>query len=221
MKLRKSKKKDQEFFDLLLKQSKKVRIPERTGSLLEQIVDVILSEDEKKATLAEETRDKLTTQFVDWNEIRIVMPDRLQPFFSVHKNGDYKLKAVQAVLNKIFSRSGSLAHQFLLDLEIEALEDYLAGIMELSESTRKNIILEAFSLPILPVTLDHEIIFERVGTSYAIGDETSKKIFAELSPEELLGVKQTLDSVLSKHCKEKPLCAKCPLKSVCIEASSS
>lgn len=199
MKKRKSKKRDKAFLDELLKKSKRVSIPESGGSLIENMIDTILLERGEDPTAIDKLKSELMKEFVDWNEIRLVSPDRLEGFFEKLGNGDYKRKVVQALLNKIFSRSGSLDFQFLLDFETDDLEDYLSGIMEMSEETRKLLLVRVFKKNILPISTEHEVIFEMVGTTYSPGDEQMKETFSQLDPEELEGIKNLLDIVLNEQ----------------------
>jgi hypothetical protein len=138
-------------------------------------------------------------EFVDWNEVRLVSHDRLERFFSPLNRGEYKRKALQAVLNKIFSRSGSLDYQFMMDFESEDLEDYLAGIMELEEGTRKRLMLRVFRKPVSPVTTDHEIVFEKADTEFMPGSEEMKALFAQMSTLDLERVHMLLDQMVQEH----------------------
>jgi len=197
--IRKSKKKDTIFLDHLVSNAKKVKAYESNLSVLEQIIENILSEGESNKPKLDQIFQDLKDYFVDWNEVRIVPIDRLEKFFEGFKEGAYKLKVIQAILNKIFSRTGSLDYKFLIDFEADALEDYLAGIMEMKEDTRKRIILRVFKKSVIPVREEHERIFEKVGTTFSVGDEEMKKAFSKYSLETLEGIKDYLDTVLSKH----------------------
>ncbi|MBF0243763.1 MAG: hypothetical protein HQL31_00635 [Planctomycetes bacterium] len=110
------------------------------ASILEEALAFIIKEKEADRSIFWSLRDSLMDDFVDWNEVRIASPDRLEKAFAKLKNGESKRKVIQALLNKIFSRSGSLDHQFMLDFSSEALEDYLAGVMEMNEKTRAALI---------------------------------------------------------------------------------
>ncbi len=216
MKKRKSKKKDSQFLEILAAKARKSPAFDSKASLLEQVLENLLSEGEDRPELARSVMEGLMKDFVDWNEARVSAADRIVPHFSALKDPEYKAKAVQALLGKIFSRSGSLEHQFLIDMETEALEDYLAGIMELREDTRKNLMLRVMNRPTLPITARHEIILERVGTMFTLGDEQIKKTLLEHPPAVLDGIKNLLDTVLDKYCLDAPRCARCPLKPVCV-----
>lgn len=198
MKKRKSKKRDKAFIDLILKTIKKVSPYESKSNLMEQLIENILSEKEESNKYVGETREKLLEEFVDWNEIRLVSADRLDDFFAKLADGQYKRKVLQALLNKIFSRSGSLDYQFLMDFETEDLEDYLSGIMEMSEETRKRLLVRVFRKQILPITVEHEPIFESIGTTYVAGDDLMKETFSKLTPEELEGIKLLFDNILDE-----------------------
>ena len=199
MKKRKSKKRDKSFLDLLLKKSKKAPLAENNGTLLENILDTIMSEKDADPGLTGKTKSELLREFVDWNEIRLVAPYRLLNFFEKHSTGEYKRKVVQALLNKIFSRSGSLDYQFLLDFEGDALEDYLSGIMEMNEETRKLLLVRVFRRPILPISSEQEAVFQMAGTTYVAGDEVMKETFSKLQPEELEGIKALFDQIMSEQ----------------------
>lgn len=218
---KKSKKKDAELFEIIIAKSRSSQPYHSTRPLMEQIIENILLENEKNPASPQKTMEMLLKEFVDWNEVRVVTMERLLPFFKNIESGEAKAKSLQAFLNKIFSRSGSLECQFLLELDVDALEDYLAGIMEFKEGTRKTIIIRVFKKSIFPFTMDHEIVFERVGTMFSIGDEQMRAHFAQFSPEGLEGAYQFLNSVQQKHChEEKPACGNCPLKPACIYAAS-
>ncbi|MBF0196447.1 MAG: hypothetical protein HQL32_01995 [Planctomycetes bacterium] len=195
----KSKKRDSLFLKALIERAPRVSLYESTANLLEQIIDNILSEREEDDSMIQGVKDKLLVEYVDWNEIRLVSPDRLAVFFEALVDGEYKRKVLQAFLNKIFSRTGSLEHSFLNDFEDSDLDDYLAGIMEMREETRKRILLRVFKRHILPISVDHEVIFEIAETTYYPGDEDMKAAFSALSLEELEGVKLLLDEVLSQN----------------------
>lgn len=218
MKKRKSRKKDLDLVAILAAKARKTAAHQSSQPLLEQVLETMLGEREKDAEAALKAMARLLKEFVDWNEVRIVSQDRLLPFLEDLWGGAYKAKVVQAFLHKIFSRSGSLDVQFMLDLEQEALEDYLAGIMEMREGTRKILLLRIFHKQVLPFTMDHELIFERVGTNFVFGDEEMKGLFAPFDTGALEGILHLLDGILEKHCKEKPACSGCALKPVCIHA---
>lgn len=198
MKIRKSKKRDLAILEVLKNKATPVEEYESNSPLLEQLIENILSEKSNDLDVSQKVQTELLNEFVDWNEIRIVASERLTPFFGVYEDGQYKVKVLQAVLNKIFSRSGSLDYQFLLDFEQDDLEDYLSGIMELNESTRKRLLLRVFKKKVLPVTTDHEIIFEIVGSTFVPGDEVMKELFSGLELGQLEGIKQLLDQIIDE-----------------------
>ena len=191
---------DERFIEVLLKYAPLVEAYQSSAPLMEQLIDNILSDGEEY--VEEQVRSfkqNLLEEFVDWNEVRLVAPDRLMPFFGKLANGDYKRKALQAVLNKIFSRSGSLDYQFMMDFESDDLEDYLAGIMELLEGTRKRLMLRVFRKTVNPVTTDHEVIFEKAQTEHMPGSEEFKVLFSKLSTLELEQIHRLLDKIVHEH----------------------
>lgn len=191
---------DQQLIQHLLKAAPKVVAYEPSGPLLEQLIDNLLVEslglDDKSL---ESFKKSLFESFVDWNEVRLVSPDRLTPFFGEGPEADYGRKVIQALLNKIFSRGGSLDHQFLMDFEAEDLEDYLAGIMEMKESTRKRLLLRVFKKNVIPATTEHEVIFEKAGIVLAPGSEEMKELFAGLESLELERIQLMLDKILAEN----------------------
>lgn len=223
MKNRKTKKKDAQFVEILLSKAKRAPSYSSSSSLLGQCIENILAEGENDETAAGDLIKRLLAEFVDWNEVRIVSAERLRPLLEVSQTQqiDYKLKALQAFLNKIFSRSGTLDYQFLIDFDLNALEDYLSGITELIDHTRMRLVLRVFKLPVLPLTHDHGRIIERVGSVFTLGDEQMIKSFDGHPPEVLEGVKHFLDHILSKFCTESPKCARCPLNDLCCYAEEN
>jgi|SaaInlStandDraft_1057018.scaffolds.fasta_scaffold02630_5 hypothetical protein len=190
---------DQQFIEHLLNSAPKVSAYEPSGSLLEQLIDNLLIESLGFDTKGLEAfKSSLFESFVDWNEVRLVSADRLTPFFGQGQEAEYGRKVVQALLNKIFSRGGSLDHQFLMDFEAEDLEDYLAGIMEMKESTRKRLLLRVFKKNIIPATTEHEVIFEKAGIVLAPGSEEMKELFAGLESLDLERIQIILDTILSE-----------------------
>lgn len=191
---------DQRFIELLLQHAPQVDTYQSSAPLMEQLIDNIVSDgevyDEEKVRAL---KHKLMEEFVDWNEVRLVSHDRLASFFEGLNNGEYKRKALQAVLNKIFSRSGSLDYQFMMDFESEDLEDYLAGIMELQESTRKRLMLRVFRKTVSPVTTDHEIAFEKAETEFVPGSEEMKAFFAKMETTDLERIHMILDQIIVEH----------------------
>jgi len=191
---------DQQFIQHLLKAAPKLEPYEPSGSLLEQLIDHLLIESLGLDTKGLESfKSSLFEIFVDWNEVRLVAPDRLKPFFGQTHEAEYGRKVIQALLNKVFSRGGSLDHQFLMDFEAEDLEDYLAGIMEMKESTRKRILLRVFKKNVIPATTEHEVIFEKAGIILAPGSEELKELFSDLSSLELEQIQLVLDKILSEN----------------------
>jgi hypothetical protein len=199
MTLSSSKKRDIKLVEILREKSLEVNLENSSLPILEQIIECIMLEHEDTPEKSLEIKKKLMEEFVDWNEVRIVREERLEPFFNDLQNPKYKLKVLQAVLNKIFSRSGSLEYQFLLDLEKGDLEDYLTGIMELNESTRKMLILKVFKKAVLPFTTDHEVIFETFCTEFHPGDDSMMSLFEEVEIEILEGMRLLFDQILIEN----------------------
>jgi ribosomal protein S16 len=191
---------DERFIELLLAFSPVVEAYQSSAPLMEQLIDNILSDGEDFCdTTIRSFKQSILDEFVDWNEVRLVAPDRLMPFFSTLNNGEYKRKALQAILNKIFSRSGSLDYQFMMDFESDDLEDYLAGIMELREGTRKRLMLRVFRKSVNPVTTDHEVIFEKAATDHMPGSEEFKALFSKMPTLELERIHRLLDRIVHEH----------------------
>lgn len=188
------------FVEMLLQSAPNIAPYESSSSLMEQLIDNIMSDGE---VYSKEDIDglkaSLLEDFVDWNEIRLVSPDRLKVYFEGLNEGEYKRKVLQAVLNKIFSRSGSLDYQFMMDFESEDLEGYLAGIMELKEGTRKRLMLRVFRKPVEPVTTDHEIIFEAAQSEHMPGSEEFKAPLFALEINELERILALLDTMVEEH----------------------
>jgi hypothetical protein len=151
----------------------------------------------------EKLKKQMLEEFVDWNEVRIVSPDRLSKYFTNLENGEYKRTALQALLNKIFSRSGSLDYQFLMDFESNDLEDYLTGIMELREATIKRVILRVFKKPVPPITTEHEVILEVAGSSLIPGSEEIKEVFKSYEIEQLESIQLLLDQMVEEDAKSR------------------
>lgn len=192
------------FFELLLAAAPKVKEYESTGSLIDQLIDNILEESlELDEAGIEKFKSRIFEEFVDWNEVRLVSADRLVPYFGTEAAGVYCRKALQALLNKIFSRSGSLDYQFLMDFESEDLEDYLAGIMEMNEGTRKRLLLRVFKKRVSPISTDHEIIFEKAEIEVALGDDV-KNVIAEIEPLDLERLQLLLDKILGENGEVEP-----------------
>jgi hypothetical protein len=188
------------FIDLLLSHAPQVDIYQSSAPLMEQLIDNIISDgDVFREEVVRDLKQSLMDHFVDWNEVRLVSNDRLESFFSQLEKGDYKRKALQAVLNKIFSRSGSLDYQFMMDFESDDLEDYLAGIMELQEGTRKRLMLRVFRKAVSPVTTDHEIIFEKADTEFMPGSEEMKVMFSKMETVDLERIHMLLDLMVQEH----------------------
>jgi hypothetical protein len=191
---------DKDFVQHLLSAAPKVEAYEPSGPLMEQLIDNLLVESlgfDAKALDA--FKASLFESFVDWNEVRLVSPDRLTPFFGEGADAEYGRKVIQALLNKIFSRGGSLDHQFLMDFEAEDLEDYLAGIMEMKESTRKRLLLRVFKKNVIPATTEHEVIFEKAGVDLAPGSEEMKELFSDLESLDLERIQLMLDKILAEN----------------------
>jgi len=191
---------DKDFVQHLLNAAPKVEAYEPSGPLMEQLIDNLLVESlgfDAKALDA--FKASLFESFVDWNEVRLVSPDRLTPFFGEGADAEYGRKVIQALLNKIFSRGGSLDHQFLMDFEAEDLEDYLAGIMEMKESTRKRLLLRVFKKNVIPATTEHEVIFEKAGVDLAPGSEEMKELFSDLESLDLERIQLMLDKILAEN----------------------
>lgn len=195
--------KDQAFIDALLKEAPPVDTYESSSPLLEQLIDNILTEGGSSDSQVENLKKEMLEEFVDWNEIRIVSPDRLAKYFTGLENGEYKRTALQALLNKIFSRSGSLDYQFLMDFESNDLEDYLTGIMELREATIKRVILRVFKKPVPPITTEHEVILEIAGSSLIPGSEEIKEVFKSYEIEQLEGIQLLLDKIVEEDAKSR------------------
>ena len=196
---RKSKKRDVKLVEVLREKALEVNLENTSQPVLEQIIECIMLENEDTPAKSHKIKKKLMQEFVDWNEVRIVREERIGPFFGDLQEPEYKLKVLQAVLNKIFSRSGSLEYQFLLDFEKGDLEDYLTGIMELKESTRKMLILKVFKKAILPFTTDHEVIFETCSTTFHPGDDAMISLFEDIEIEKLEGMRLLFDKILSEN----------------------
>lgn len=189
---------DKTFLDALLSEAPGVEAYQSSSPLLEQLIDNILNEGGPAIDEVEKIKEALLKDFVDWNELRLVSPDRLAPFFKDIYNGEYKRTALQALLNKIFSRSGSLDYQFLMDFEANDLEDYLTGIMELKESTIKRLILRVFRKAVPPVTSDHEVLLEVAGSDLIPGSEEIKDVFKDYEVEKLEGLQLILDKIVEE-----------------------
>jgi hypothetical protein len=196
MVIRNSKKRDAKLVEVLQEKALPIKAYDSTLPILEQIIEAILVENEETVNKSQKIKKKLMEEFVDWNELRIVGVERLSPFFQGLSVPDYKLKVLQAVLNKIFSRSGSLECQFLNDFDKSDLEDYLTGIMELKESTRKMLILNVFKKPVLPFVSDHEVIFENCDTTFIPGDDSMVELFEEVEIAKLEGMRLLFDKIL-------------------------
>lgn len=189
---------DQAFVDALLKEAPSVDSYQSSSPLLEQLIDNILTEGGSSETKVDELKKQMLQEFVDWNEIRIVSPDRLSKYFYDLENGEYKRTALQALLNKIFSRSGSLDYQFLMDFESNDLEDYLTGIMELKETTIKRVILRVFKKPVPPITTEHEVVLEIAECSLIPGSEEIKEVFKNYEIEQLESIQLLLDQIVEE-----------------------
>lgn len=189
---------DKSFIDALLNESPSVDSYQSSSPLLEQLIDNILSEGGSENEAIESLKETMLQEFVDWNEVRLVSPDRLASYFEKIDDGDYKRTALQALLNKIFSRSGSLDYQFLMDFETNDLEDYLTGIMELRENTIKRIILRVFKKTVPPITTDHEVVLEIAGSSLIPGSEEIKEVFKDYEVEQLEGIQILLDAIVKE-----------------------
>jgi hypothetical protein len=194
---------DQTFIDALLKEAPSVDSYQSSSPLLEQLIDNILTEGGPSDEEVEKLKKQMLEEFVDWNEVRIVSPDRLSKYFTNLENGEYKRTALQALLNKIFSRSGSLDYQFLMDFESNDLEDYLTGIMELREATIKRVILRVFKKPVPPITTEHEVILEVAGSSLIPGSEEIKEVFKSYEIEQLESIQLLLDQMVEEDAKSR------------------
>ncbi len=190
-----SKKPETRLLEFLLKNAPEIHEYDSARPLLEQIIENIFLESVASAQDAADLIGELLTSFVDWNEVRIVAPERLLPHFEGVANGDYKIKAMQAFLNKIFSRSGSLDYQFLLEFDLGGLEDYLSGVMEFREKTRKLILLRVFRMPVLPYTIDHEKMLEKIGVEISMGDERVRKEYLQYTTLQLEGMLRVLEQM--------------------------
>lgn len=199
MTARKSKKRDSLFIEVLAQNAVKVDPYESTDPILEQIIECVLDQDESDLNVVKEVKNQLLVDFVDWNEVRIVTKERLSPSLKKLTHNDYKVKVLQAVLNKIFSRTGSLECQFLLDFEKNDLEDYLTGIMELTEYSRKRLILRVFKKHVLPFTSDHEVIFETFGSQFVIGDTSMIELFEPYDEVQLQGILELLNTIIGEN----------------------
>ena len=91
------------FVEMLLQSAPNIAPYESSSSLMEQLIDNIMSDGEiySKEEI-DGLKASLLEDFVDWNEIRLVSPDRLKVYFEGLNEGEYKRKVLQAVLNKIF-----------------------------------------------------------------------------------------------------------------------
>jgi hypothetical protein len=87
----------------------------------------------------------------------------------------------------------------MMDFESEDLEDYLAGIMELKEGTRKRLMLRVFRKSVVPVTTDHEIVFESAQTDQLPGSEEFKAPFLALEINGLERIHAILDQMVAEH----------------------
>jgi hypothetical protein len=86
-----------------------------------------------------------------------------------------------------------------MDFEAEDLEDYLAGIMEMKESTRKRLLLRVFKKNVIPATTEHEVIFEKAGVDLAPGSEEMKELFSDLESLDLERIQLMLDKILAEN----------------------
>ena len=194
---------DQSFIDAILKEAPSVSAYQSSLPLIEQLIDNILTEGGSEEDEIHKFKAAMLEEFVDWNEVRIVSPDRLAKYFVKIENGDYKRTALQALLNKIFSRSGSLDYQFLMDFSSNDLEDYLTGIMELRETTIKRVILRVFKKPVPPITTEHEVILELAESSLIPGSEEIKEVFKGYEIEQLESIQILLDQIVEEDASSR------------------
>lgn len=195
------------------------RMLRANGDPVSELVGTILSQNTSDVNTSR-SFDSLRSQFPTWEEV--IEADTGEISDAIKMGGLNKIKAprIQAALQSIIDRRGSLNLDFLRDMSIEDTQAWLTSQNGIGPKTAACVLLFSLGKPAMPVDTHVARVMTRLGV---VPDKTST-LRKERILESLVG--DDADRMYAVHvetiqhgrqiCKaQRPLCEQCKLSHLC------
>jgi endonuclease III len=164
-----------------------------------------------------EAARRLMAQFVDWNEVRVAMPESFLRVLEHDRRAASRAALFQRFLEAFFLRQRNMNLEFVVGLKPPERKQFLANLEVLSREELPAVLLTGFLQPVFPPSEDLHRVALRCGLLKGKTTLQMPKEFETLlDPEELYSLYAYLYHVAEKHCHvENPACPHCALKPKC------
>jgi endonuclease-3 len=192
-------------------------IVERALDPIEELVFAILSQNTADIN-SERAFKSLQSAYATWEEVLVAPHDELAQV--IRSSGPFRIKAerIQATLEEIKKRVGSLNLSVLEDMETSEAMDWLTSLHGVGPKTAAIVLLFCFEKPVLPVDTHVWRVSKRLGiVPYNATRVKAQALLEEIVPTSCL---YSMNHNLVKHGREvciarKPMCEDCFLNEHC------
>ena len=138
--------------------------------------------------------------------------------------GAIKADRIKEVLREIKRRRGEIELDFLSNLHLQDVEDWLTSLPGVGVKTARCVLLFAFGMPALPVDTHILRVSRRLGLIR--GNASAKEAHQQLQEMVKPGDMMYFHLLMIEHGRRictalRPRCQKCPLADICISSSLS
>lgn len=195
------------------------RMLRANGDPVSELVGTILSQNTSDVNTSR-SFDSLRSRFPTWEEVIDADTDDVSDAIKMGGLSNIKAPRIQAALQSIIDRHGSLNLDFLRDMSIEDAQAWLTAQNGIGPKTAACVMLFSLGKPAMPVDTHVGRVMTRLGV---VPDKTST-MTKERMLEALVG--DDADSMYAVHvetithgrkvCKaQRPLCEQCKLSHLC------
>lgn len=189
--------------------------------MLERLILLILGR-ETPAEKVDAALQRLKTEFVDWNEVRLARIDDTQSILAQAGIPEAPSRAlrVREMLSKVFTERHMLDAEFLREEDKDKRATFLAGLPGIDypmvQALECSLLLEKQEYPLSPhvTRVGQRLGWLPKGKDLAI--TKAKKTLIELSEGDPVNLTYSLVRVAEEYCHAKtPNCPSCILSSLC------
>lgn len=195
------------------------RILRANGDPVSELVGTILSQNTSDVNTAR-TFASLRETFPTWEEV--IAADTADVAEAIKMGGLSKIKAprIQAALQSILDRRGSLDLAFLRDMSLEEAQAWLTAQNGIGPKTAACVLLFSLGMPAMPVDTHVGRVMSRLGVTPTRASTLAKERMIETlvgnDPHRMYAVHVETITHGRKVCKaQRPLCEQCKLQHLC------
>lgn len=195
------------------------RVLRANGDPVSELVGTILSQNTSDVNTAR-SFESLRSTFPTWEEVIAADTDGIRDAIKMGGLSNIKAPRIQAALESIIDRHGSLNLDFLREMSVKDAQAWLTAQNGIGPKTAACVLLFSLGKPAMPVDTHVGRVMTRLGV---VSDKTST-MTKERMLESLVG--DDANRMYAVHvetithgrqiCKaQRPLCGKCQLKHLC------